>query len=185
MHFFLSYHHHLKYKQKLKWNNSNIFDSTLSTNLECSKQPLLVTIFALLTSESVVALQFRCCQYSTGENKTPLLLEEVNFTVYLYAMCRKKCPNTTQTIHAASSTMVAEVREILNRQQAESESRRERRSDDLTCPVCLADAQFPIETNCGHLFCGQCIITYWETGRWLGTVRCPSCRQQVTSGLHF
>lgn len=38
----------------------------------------------------------------------------------------------------------------------------------------------------GIVFCvlfiyllGQCIITYWETGNWMGAVRCPSCRQQV------
>eukprot|EP00953_Heterococcus_sp_UTEX-ZZ885_P028433 15172-Heterococcus_DN1.PRE.1 len=30
------------------------------------------------------------------------------------------------------------------------------------CPVCLGDLQLPIETNCGHLFCGSCIHNYWE-----------------------
>lgn len=25
---------------------------------------------------------------------------------------------------------------------------------DNQCPVCLNDPRFPIETNCGHLFCG-------------------------------
>ncbi|XP_064605110.1 E3 ubiquitin-protein ligase RNF170-like [Liolophura sinensis] len=53
-------------------------------------------------------------------------------------------------------------------------------SDDQTCPICLAEARFGIETNCGHLFCGQCIVTYWRHGTWLGAVRCPVCRQQVT-----
>lgn len=51
---------------------------------------------------------------------------------------------------------------------------------DLQCPVCLADAQFAVQTNCSHIFCGNCIITYWRHGRWLGAVKCPVCRQTVT-----
>ncbi|XP_077981589.1 E3 ubiquitin-protein ligase RNF170-like [Glandiceps talaboti] len=51
---------------------------------------------------------------------------------------------------------------------------------DTSCPVCLQDAQFPTETNCGHVFCANCIITYWRHGSWLGAVHCPVCRQQVT-----
>ena len=63
------------------------------------------------------------------------------------------------TIHVASTAMVAEVREIRNRQPSlndggDSQTRRSQRND-LTCPVCLGDAQFPVETNCGHLFCGN------------------------------
>ena len=26
---------------------------------------------------------------------------------------------------------------------------------DMSCPVCLQQASLPVETNCGHLFCGQ------------------------------
>ncbi|KAJ6662600.1 hypothetical protein lerEdw1_011737 [Lerista edwardsae] len=26
---------------------------------------------------------------------------------------------------------------------------------DLSCPICLQTATFPVETNCGHLFCGE------------------------------
>uniref|UniRef100_A0A8C2TJD6 E3 ubiquitin-protein ligase RNF170 n=2 Tax=Coturnix japonica TaxID=93934 RepID=A0A8C2TJD6_COTJA len=51
---------------------------------------------------------------------------------------------------------------------------------DMSCPVCLQQATFPIETNCGHLFCGSCIIAYWRYGLWLGAIRCPICRQTVT-----
>jgi len=27
---------------------------------------------------------------------------------------------------------------------------------------------------------GSCIITYWQTGRWLGPIACPNCRQTVS-----
>lgn len=49
-----------------------------------------------------------------------------------------------------------------------------------TCPICLGTAEYAVQTNCGHLFCGLCLITYWHHGRWLGAVSCPVCRQTVT-----
>ncbi|XP_069498174.1 E3 ubiquitin-protein ligase RNF170-like [Ambystoma mexicanum] len=53
---------------------------------------------------------------------------------------------------------------------------------DLSCPICLQTAALPVETNCGHLFCGSCLMAYWKHGSWLGAVSCPLCRQKV-SGL--
>lgn len=53
-------------------------------------------------------------------------------------------------------------------------------STDRRCPVCLTDTKFCTTTNCGHVFCAPCIITYWRYGRWLGAINCPVCRQQVT-----
>jgi len=51
---------------------------------------------------------------------------------------------------------------------------------DHQCPVCLNEPIYPVETNCGHLFCGQCIVVYWRHGTWIGPVPCPVCRQQVS-----
>ena len=53
---------------------------------------------------------------------------------------------------------------------------------DSQCPICLNEPRLPIETNCGHLFCANCIIVYWRHGNWStsGPIRCPVCRQQVT-----
>ena len=28
--------------------------------------------------------------------------------------------------------------------------------DDLKCPICLAVAKDPVQTPCGHIFCGPC-----------------------------
>ncbi|XP_007901880.1 E3 ubiquitin-protein ligase RNF170-like [Callorhinchus milii] len=47
------------------------------------------------------------------------------------------------------------------------------------CPVCLQIPSYPVETNCGHSFCGSCLIEYWRHGSWLGAVGCPLCRQKV------
>jgi len=61
----------------------------------------------------------------------------------------------------------------------------QRNTGDNQCPICLIEARFACETNCGHLFCGQCIVTYWHHGNWLGPVNCPVCRQLVTVLLPY
>ncbi|XP_048394759.1 E3 ubiquitin-protein ligase RNF170-like isoform X4 [Stegostoma tigrinum] len=52
------------------------------------------------------------------------------------------------------------------------------------CPVCLQVPTFPVETNCGHLFCGPCLIAYWGHGSWLGAVSCPLCRQKFADYVY-
>ncbi|KAF0294747.1 E3 ubiquitin-protein ligase RNF170 [Amphibalanus amphitrite] len=37
-----------------------------------------------------------------------------------------------------------------------------------------------IETNCGHLFCAQCLFTYRDHGSFVGPMKCALCRQPVT-----
>ncbi|CAF1117154.1 unnamed protein product [Adineta steineri] len=50
------------------------------------------------------------------------------------------------------------------------------------CPICLSDSSvLSVETNCGHLFCGNCIITFWKyQANWMSGMKCPVCRQSVT-----
>ncbi|XP_074688006.1 E3 ubiquitin-protein ligase RNF170-like isoform X3 [Strix aluco] len=50
---------------------------------------------------------------------------------------------------------------------------------DFSCPICLQTVTLPVETNCGHLFCGSCLITYWKHSPWLAAITCPLCRQKV------
>ncbi|KAL5021997.1 hypothetical protein ScPMuIL_001152 [Solemya velum] len=90
--------------------------------------------------------------------------------------------NVAQRIHPDSAESVQTAREHMQHNVDDSHQYRTQRenSGDTTCPVCLANAQFAIETNCAHLFCGNCIIAYWQHGHWLGAVHCPVCRGQVT-----
>uniref|UniRef100_A0A3B4B4N3 RING-type domain-containing protein n=1 Tax=Periophthalmus magnuspinnatus TaxID=409849 RepID=A0A3B4B4N3_9GOBI len=56
---------------------------------------------------------------------------------------------------------------------------------DSQCPVCLQAPSFPVNTNCGHLFCAPCLITYWRHGSWLDAISCPLCRQKVSMLCHL
>ena len=74
-----------------------------------------------------------------------------------------------QTIHADSQRDVADIREqmgLLMRSQPNGDaSVRHRRGDrDYTCPVCMDEARFSVETNCGHVFCGQYICFFSDSG---------------------
>ncbi|XP_052442535.1 E3 ubiquitin-protein ligase RNF170 [Carassius gibelio] len=56
---------------------------------------------------------------------------------------------------------------------------------DNHCPVCLQIAIYPVETNCGHLFCAPCLISYWKHCSWLDAISCPLCRQTVNKMCHL
>ncbi len=48
------------------------------------------------------------------------------------------------------------------------------------CPVCLDPYEDPVETNCAHKYCGECIINVWETSsRHPLACQCPYCRREV------
>ncbi|MFH4975114.1 hypothetical protein AB6A40_001823 [Gnathostoma spinigerum] len=56
-----------------------------------------------------------------------------------------------------------------------------RYGDDRTCPICFSPASFAILTNCGHLFCCNCIYSYWRHTTSLTTpVSCAVCRTVVS-----
>ncbi|NXF39612.1 RN170 ligase, partial [Nyctibius bracteatus] len=94
----------------------------------------------------------------------------------LYTLLR----NEHQNIHPENQELVRALRQQLQTEQQDaSAGDRHRFYTDMSCPVCLQQATFPIETNCGHLFCASCIVAYWRYGSWLGAIRCPICRQTV------
>ncbi|XP_059468384.1 E3 ubiquitin-protein ligase RNF170-like [Neocloeon triangulifer] len=52
---------------------------------------------------------------------------------------------------------------------------------DYTCPICITQIDLPVETNCGHKFCGCCILENWRVWRreHIGPLKCPLCRTSV------
>uniref|UniRef100_A0A8C2TMD9 RING-type domain-containing protein n=1 Tax=Coturnix japonica TaxID=93934 RepID=A0A8C2TMD9_COTJA len=63
--------------------------------------------------------------------------------------------------------------------QESLQSQQPNNHSDFSCPICLQTVTLPVETNCGHLFCGSCLITYWKHSPWLGAIICPLCRQKL------
>ncbi|OXB72841.1 UNVERIFIED_CONTAM: hypothetical protein H355_012631 [Colinus virginianus] len=129
--------------------------------------------------------------------------DQDSFTIFVFlTACISFHRNEHQNIHPENQELVRALRQQLQTeqfsrilieqvaslvfsisllyQQDASTGDRHRFYTDMSCPVCLQQATFPIETNCGHLFCGSCIIAYWRYGSWLGAIRCPICRQTVT-----
>ncbi|XP_025934142.1 E3 ubiquitin-protein ligase RNF170 isoform X2 [Apteryx rowi] len=114
-----------------------------------------------------------------GISDQVLVAVVLSFT-FIAALVYTLLRNEHQNIHPENQELVRALRQQLQTEQDVSAGDRHRFYTDMSCPVCLQQATFPIETNCGHLFCGSCIIAYWRYGSWLGAIRCPICRQTVT-----
>lgn len=101
---------------------------------------------------------------------------------FLAGLLTLLCRQEQHTIHPENQEHVRAVRQQLQTEQDENPQAEARQQyyTDMSCPVCLQQAVLPVETNCGHLFCGSCIIAYWRYGTWLGAINCPICRQMVT-----
>ncbi|XP_074642117.1 E3 ubiquitin-protein ligase RNF170-like isoform X3 [Tubulanus polymorphus] len=100
------------------------------------------------------------------------------FGLAVVLMILIKRQHYVQRIHPESQDNVNFTRQLITQQPNSSESRI--RSEEITCPICLGDAIYAVETNCSHIFCGNCILAYWHHGSWIGAMRCPVCRQQVS-----
>ncbi|XP_042579302.1 E3 ubiquitin-protein ligase RNF170 [Cyprinus carpio] len=110
----------------------------------------------------------------------PVLLVLVLSGAFLLGLATLLCRNEQQRIHPDNQEQVRVVREQLHSEQLSSSEPRHQFYSDMSWPVCLQQAVLPVETNCGHLFCGPCIIAYWRYGTWLGAINCPICRQTFT-----
>ncbi|XP_047975051.1 E3 ubiquitin-protein ligase RNF170-like [Salvia hispanica] len=48
------------------------------------------------------------------------------------------------------------------------------------CSICQQNFQIPCQANCGHWFCGRCILQVWDFGHALRPCKCPLCRREIT-----
>jgi len=74
------------------------------------------------------------------------------------------------------------LEELRERMLQERRTNMPHHSTDRQCPICLYEVTLGVETNCGHLFCGGCIATYWRTQypSMMTAMNCPYCRQNVS-----
>ncbi|CAO2611751.1 E3 ubiquitin-protein ligase RNF170, partial [Lemmus lemmus] len=74
----------------------------------------------------------------------------------LYALFR----NVQQNIHPENQELVRVLREQLQTEQDVPAPPRQQFYTEMYCPICLHQASLPVETNCGHLFCGKQTVSY-------------------------
>ncbi|XP_071725288.1 uncharacterized protein [Rutidosis leptorrhynchoides] len=46
---------------------------------------------------------------------------------------------------------------------------------DDCCPICFGDFTVPCKGNCGHWYCGSCILQYWNYSAASKPCKCPMC----------
>ena len=59
------------------------------------------------------------------------------------------------------------------------------RTSDQDCCICLGETQLAVETNCGHVYCGPCILEVARRASILSAMSCPYCRQRITLLLPY
>ena len=59
------------------------------------------------------------------------------------------------------------------------------RTGEIDCCICLGETQLAVETNCGHIYCGNCILEVWRRTASLSPMPCPYCRQRITILLPY
>ncbi|KAJ4833590.1 hypothetical protein Tsubulata_009205 [Turnera subulata] len=51
---------------------------------------------------------------------------------------------------------------------------------DDCCPICFGSFAVPCKSNCGHWYCGSCIIQYWKYCAASRPCKCPLCTCRIT-----
>eukprot|EP01103_Thecamoeba_quadrilineata_P021469 TRINITY_DN9877_c0_g1_i1.p1 TRINITY_DN9877_c0_g1~~TRINITY_DN9877_c0_g1_i1.p1 ORF type:complete len:243 (-),score=4.83 TRINITY_DN9877_c0_g1_i1:95-823(-) len=96
------------------------------------------------------------------------------FVYVLYSLCGRRL---STPIHPLQLVNVNEAREqrginIDNENNTDPDP-------EIKCPICWDAFQHKCETNCGHEFCGACIISYYNSSRIMNKLTCPCCRRTV------
>ena len=58
-------------------------------------------------------------------------------------------------------------------------------AEEEVCAICLSTPELPCKTQCGHRFCTDCFVAWWQRqpgvlgGPHVGEARCPLCTRSV------
>jgi len=47
------------------------------------------------------------------------------------------------------------------------------------CSICCCDIDKEVLSSCGHIFCGNCLIKFWESKKKMEKISCPLCRRDI------
>ncbi|KAF6197486.1 hypothetical protein GE061_020152 [Apolygus lucorum] len=88
--------------------------------------------------------------------------------------------NVFCVLYFATAYLVRAYRPIGVAPEAEEPQVPPRPHNPGMCPICRGEPQFPVETNCAHLFCGDCLRMLWMQVDNRGSFNCPMCRTAVS-----
>ena len=49
--------------------------------------------------------------------------------------------------------------------------------DSISCPICIDPLKNPVTIPCGHSYCMECIVYYWDQDDQKGVCSCPICQE--------
>ncbi|CAN6984928.1 E3 ubiquitin-protein ligase RNF170 isoform X1 [Brassica rapa] len=52
--------------------------------------------------------------------------------------------------------------------------------EDDCCPICFGSFTVPCRGDCGHWYCGSCILQYWNYAAVSRPCKCPMCVRHIT-----
>ncbi len=79
---------------------------------------------------------------------------------------RQRSRRGPQVIHPRSEASVEGIRGRLGERSrpdtdtGSGDNMGRRVAAEINCPICIADAAFAVETNCGHIFCGKTVVCH-------------------------
>ncbi|KAG8473615.1 hypothetical protein CXB51_035734 [Gossypium anomalum] len=53
--------------------------------------------------------------------------------------------------------------------------------DDDCCPICFGSFTVPCRSNCGHWYCGSCILQFWNYSAASMPCKCPMCACKIVN----
>ncbi|XVF01210.1 hypothetical protein REPUB_Repub04eG0068400 [Reevesia pubescens] len=53
--------------------------------------------------------------------------------------------------------------------------------DDDCCPICFGSFTVPCRSNCGHWYCGSCILQFWNYSSASKPCKCPMCTRKIVN----
>ncbi|KAL1541877.1 RING-type E3 ubiquitin transferase [Salvia divinorum] len=57
--------------------------------------------------------------------------------------------------------------------------RKDRPPEDDCCPICFDDFHVPCRTDCGHWFCGGCLLRLSRSLAYFDLFKCPMCESLI------
>ncbi|XP_022562100.1 E3 ubiquitin-protein ligase RNF170-like isoform X2 [Brassica napus] len=83
-------------------------------------------------------------------------------------------------VEAAANAVVTVEEEQIQRDNGRE---RETPPEDDCCPICFSSFTVPCRGNCGHWYCGSCILQYWNYAAVSKPCKCPMCVRHITTLL--